>query len=546
MKQNPDYAPEAGDTLDQLIQQFSDQYTFLRELIQNAIDAGTKRVDVWFEFDEFEGGAMGAMKLHVDDTGEGMNREIIDTQLTRLFSSSKENDLTKIGKFGIGFVSVFALQPEAVVVDTSRDGENWRIFFHGGKEKRFDRIVMETPFDGTQITLIKMVSKHEYEQAIQRSLDVIVYWCKHCDVDIFVEGKKINQAFTLPFPYTMTHQIPGTEIVVAPAETPKTFFGFYNRGLTLAESGATEPKPEFPPGVHFKIKSRYLEHTLTRDNIMVDENYQKAMKILKDFVDGPFRKSLFQTAVEKNDDRVYGFLSTRMTNLPDDLQNKPLFPTVDGLRLTYKQLKVIVDKQGEVFWDDRESPLTESLKASGKMVLRCAGEEKEPGLWRLLKFMAQKKGKDVLLRARDTYGQPAIVTGLSRKQTELLESAGRILKTAGFKYKSVFPGSLRDAGGNLERKAYVLQDKAGALFRPEGLKKGLLATLFGGGKAPQDLVVNLDDPLVEKNFRLNERFPRLAPYLLACCVMVNDGLDGATVTRMVEAAMAESGETKKG
>lgn len=548
MAVNPDYAPEAGDTLEQLIQQFSDQYTFLRELIQNSIDAGSKRVDVWFEFEPFEGGAMGAMKLHVDDTGEGMNREIIDTQLTRLFSSSKENDLTKIGKFGIGFVSVFALSPEAVVVDTSRDGENWRIFFHGGKEKKFDRIVMDTPFDGTRVTLIKMVSLQEFEAAQKTSLETIVYWCKHCDVDIYVDNRKINQPFTLPFPYTMTHQVPGTEIVVAPSELPdqQNFFGFYNRGLTLAEAGRTERKPEygFPSGIHFKMKSRYLEHTLTRDNVMLDDNYNKAMKILKDFVDGPFRKALFQAAVEKNDDKVYGFLSTRMTNLPDDLQNKPLFPTVDGLRLTYKQVKTIVDKQSELLWDTRETPVTESLKAGGKMVLRWAGEEREPGLGRLLHAMGQKKGKSVLLKASDAYGQPTLVTGLSKKQSELLEAAGRILKRTGYPYKSIFPGSFRDAGGNLEKKAYVLQDKAGTLFRSEGQKKGLLATLFGG-KTAQDLVVNLDDPLIEKNFRLNERFPKLAPYLLAWCVQVNDGLDGATVTRMVEAAIEEAGGPKK-
>ena len=42
--------------------------------------------------------------IHVDDFGEGMDEAIIDAQLTRMFSSTKENDLTKIGKFGIGFL----------------------------------------------------------------------------------------------------------------------------------------------------------------------------------------------------------------------------------------------------------------------------------------------------------------------------------------------------------------------------------------------------------------------------------------------------------
>ncbi|MCE7871947.1 hypothetical protein DYH09_16430 [bacterium CPR1] len=146
------------------------------------------------------------------------------------------------------------------------------------------------------------------------------------------------------------------------------------------------------------------------------------------------------------------------------------------------------------------------------------------------------------MSASGTYAQPALVSSLPKNQQELLEAAGRILKRAGSPYRSIFPGRFKDAGASLEKRAYVLQEKAGSLFRPEGEKKGLLATLFGSRKAPQDLVVNLDDPLVEKNFRLNDKYPQLAPYILAWCVLVNDGLDGATVARMVEAAMAEGGE----
>ena len=50
--------------------------------------------------------------------------------------------------------------------------------------------------------------------------------------------------------------------------------GYYNRGLTLVEG------PAFPgdeagalTGLSMRIKSRYLEHTLTRDNVLQDENY---------------------------------------------------------------------------------------------------------------------------------------------------------------------------------------------------------------------------------------------------------------------------------
>mgnify|MGYP000890693624 CR=1 FL=1 len=110
MATDPNIAIEAGDTLDNLVDQFSDPFAFLRELVQNSIDAGSHRVDIEFEFTPHQEGNRGVFVLHVNDTGEGMTREIIDTKLTRLFSSAKEDDYTKIGKFGIGFVSIFARQ----------------------------------------------------------------------------------------------------------------------------------------------------------------------------------------------------------------------------------------------------------------------------------------------------------------------------------------------------------------------------------------------------------------------------------------------------
>jgi HSP90 family molecular chaperone len=112
------------EAVENLVTQFSSALDFDRELVQNSIDAGSSTVDVWLHFIPSEG-AEGVTEIHVDDYGEGMNEPIIDRQLTQLFSSTKENDLTKIGKFGIGFVSVFALEPEGVLVHTGVDGELW-------------------------------------------------------------------------------------------------------------------------------------------------------------------------------------------------------------------------------------------------------------------------------------------------------------------------------------------------------------------------------------------------------------------------------------
>ena len=149
--------------VENLVTQFSGALDFYRELVQNSIDAGSAAIEVWMEY---EAGAddEGTIAIHVDDFGEGMNEEIIDGQLTRLFSSSKDGDLTKIGKFGIGFVSIFAPDPRAVLLHTGRGGEAWEVLFH--PDRSFTKTKLETPVEGTQITLYIAGDRARYRELV--------------------------------------------------------------------------------------------------------------------------------------------------------------------------------------------------------------------------------------------------------------------------------------------------------------------------------------------------------------------------------------------
>ena len=139
--------------VENLVTQFSSALDFYRELVQNSIDAGSAAIDVWMEFlpASDSGADEGTIVIHVDDAGEGMNEAIIDQQLTRLFASSKDGDLTKIGKFGIGFVSIFAPDPRAVLLHTGRGGEAWEVLFH--PDRSFTKTRLGSPVEGTQIAL---------------------------------------------------------------------------------------------------------------------------------------------------------------------------------------------------------------------------------------------------------------------------------------------------------------------------------------------------------------------------------------------------------
>lgn len=261
----------AAQALDQLVTQFSDPLAFLRELVQNSLDASTELIEVEVFYDQQAEGCV----VRVRDTGVGMDRDIIDTKLTRLFSSSKEDDLTKIGKFGIGFVSIFAINPQLVVLETGRDGESWRLIFN--PDRSFERRQLESPVEGTSVSVFTTFSKSQLAKLQRDCRDTVAFWCRHSEVEILFNGETVNQPFQLPEAVlSYHHEVEGTDTVVAPCLEAKGFHGYYNRGLTLLE-GTGSPLPN----VSFKLRSRYLEHTLTRDNIIHDEGYEKAMAEVK-------------------------------------------------------------------------------------------------------------------------------------------------------------------------------------------------------------------------------------------------------------------------
>src|SRR4029079_18431204 len=95
------------DAVTQMVRQFADALAFYRELVQNSIDAGATAIDVRVVM-ETDGDAGPTLRVVVSDDGCGMDRAAIESCLLVLFRSSKDGDATKIGKFGVGFFSVFA------------------------------------------------------------------------------------------------------------------------------------------------------------------------------------------------------------------------------------------------------------------------------------------------------------------------------------------------------------------------------------------------------------------------------------------------------
>lgn len=554
-----------SDTLQNLVRQFSQELCFYRELIQNAIDAGSGRVDVEVEHHPDKGVAVA----RVIDYGEGMDRRVIDTQLTRLFSSSKENDFTKIGKFGIGFVSVFAVTPDAVVVDTGKAGEHWRVLFK--PDGTFERIALDEPVEGTRVEVYVRTIARDFPDFLRRSRETVRYWCRHAEAEIYFEGELVNEAFDLDDAMKVRREDKGTVVVAAASPEEEPFFGFYNQGITLLEG-----KKAYFEGVAFKIKSRYLEHTLSRDNVKKDPQYEKAMAIVEKVVCEDLAPVVF-TALENATDaeglehvfehgrrllrHQWAERGRRVAFIPrHDGPPVSLDDLGDIARRTARVLKSLggsevltqgskrstnalfaVEKGTVLVADAEPTPVAQALAQEGVAVLRITatgGVATELETSQGFHVVSARRFAALLTVPVD--GLPPALPRLATDALALLAATGVDIVSCTFSRFGYPRSPIADLPFVLQTKprALALPHRRAALDEdapPPKWSERALRTLTGAGR--NHLVLNVDHPLVLRLERLHAVDARTAGYLLAKLVCLADGLHPEMNVRLLQRAL---------
>ncbi|HSO40428.1 MAG TPA: ATP-binding protein, partial [Labilithrix sp.] len=292
--ETPKLTAEAG-IVDDMVRQFADPYAFLRELVQNGIDAGATRIEV-----RVERGPDGAVATSVSDDGCGMSRAVIEGPLLTLFESSKESDSTKIGKYGIGFVSVFALEPERVEVRTRAGAESWVVRLFGDHSFELAQGARSSG-TGTEVVLVHTMTVEELVEHARHAKEALAHWCRHAHIPItfaLVDGEGGGEVVTVNVPLAVhgaakVTVVEGDERFVvgvgdpgprgADLEWRPSFCGLYNHGLTLLETSDCEPGLAC---VRFKIDSPRLAHTLSRDNVRRDGEHRRLLERVRTIVAG--------------------------------------------------------------------------------------------------------------------------------------------------------------------------------------------------------------------------------------------------------------------
>ena len=368
----PAEAPRDEGLVGDVIAQFADPKAFFRELVQNAIDAGSPAIDVKLEYDE----ATQRMRASVKDRGCGMTREVIENQLLVLFRSTKEKDKTKIGKFGIGFMSVLSPNPEVVAVHSSRDGRKLTLhlyrdlsyeLFDGGPSTQV----------GTTVELEIALPREEVAVFVRDSELSLVRWCRHASVPIELAIRTPIETATrrIDRPLGIADALVEVRataddgqltVVAALLRQGAPYVGFFNHGLMLFET--MQP---MLGAYSVKIQDARLGHTISRDDVRRDGHFDHAVEFAKRVIAEDLGRAiakLLHDTAEAHDLKRHGELVRAVRSaerdIPASYWHFPLVHPIGGKR------SISGDQCERFMWTAlRESELTRVLAAAGTPVL---------------------------------------------------------------------------------------------------------------------------------------------------------------------------------
>lgn len=137
------------------------------------------------------------------------------------------------------------------------DSGEWRVFFHG-RDRKFERIVLDCRLVGTRVVLIKMLgSLADYTSLRERLSSVLRQVARYSEVPTYFEDAPLAESFSQT--EAGVHQrVRSFELVVEPSAAPAG--DFYARGILI--SRVAGPYRLFPPRVRFRLNHPDLHKSM--------------------------------------------------------------------------------------------------------------------------------------------------------------------------------------------------------------------------------------------------------------------------------------------
>ncbi len=208
-----------------------DDWFFLRELAQNARDAGARNVKVAASRDGND------EILSFADDGSGMDARHAEQFLFRLYASSKEDERGSAGQFGIGFWAVLRFGPKDVKIASNPGRIPWAVTI----DEDFELQQEEAPNQrkGTTVTLrrpARFESEEKYVEEVGAALSRFCRYLRRNDRDasplpVWFQGRNIIEEIAVSGPISLSFRHGSVEGAVGLGKRPSV--ELYARGLPV-------------------------------------------------------------------------------------------------------------------------------------------------------------------------------------------------------------------------------------------------------------------------------------------------------------------------
>jgi hypothetical protein len=250
--------------LEALTDQFPEPLLCIRELVQNAADAGAQRITIEVAYDR----ERELLRLSVADDGRGMGPKEVEGYLTIGFS--EKDPARQRGRFGVGKLSPYALGIQRMVVETSDGETGHRIEFDGAGS---GRLVSRAPDRaGTTVRVYKSCGHADAERWARRTFELVEETCGGLPLRIEVNGVAVSDdPVLLEGPYVHVFEAADLRgrlgIVAEPVQR-------LSSGYILLETGA----PILGESVSYALDSPLLSPTLSRNAVRRDAAYDAVVR----------------------------------------------------------------------------------------------------------------------------------------------------------------------------------------------------------------------------------------------------------------------------
>jgi len=261
----------------------SDAWVFVRELLQNARDAGARRI--WLSGVR----SGGRDRVVCRDDGSGMSFDHARRYLFTLYASSKRGQARSAGRFGIGFWSVLRFAPETILVRSRpRTGEGWQVRLDGDLQHVKGEGAIMNP--GTEIVLERRAGGPHPEKALHEAVlrDAPFLRCrggKERPLEVLVNGRRVAGELDIE-PPRMSFRRRGLYGVVALGREPSV--QVFAHGLKVREAAFLDDlllervgRPPAAEGLapRFILDSRDLSVMLARGDAREDHALRRLVAV---------------------------------------------------------------------------------------------------------------------------------------------------------------------------------------------------------------------------------------------------------------------------